>query len=128
MRRLIIGVITFAVLFAIAGGIFLAYNKHERLMKCEDYLAYNNSLSESGHYIGHFKPKNSAYRITKYECRVENNILYITLYSNVGTKEPLPVDENGYITIEYEAGKNIESIVYYEDENNEKKIPYKKVL
>lgn len=128
MRRVIITIITLLVLFSIAGGICLAYNKHERLMKCDEYLAYNNSLSENGHFTGHFKPKNASYRITKYECRVEDNVLYITLYSNVGTKEPLPVDENGYITIEYEAGKNIKSIVYYEDENNEQRITYKKVL
>ncbi len=128
MRRFIIIVVTFAVLFAIVGAVWLAYNKHERLMKCDEYLAYNNSLSEDGEFIGHFKPKNASYRITKYECRVEDNILYITLYSNIGTKEPMPVDENGYVTIKYDAGKKIESVVYYEDKDHEQKITYKKVF
>ncbi len=128
MRRIIITAITFLVLISIVCGVFFAYNKHERLMGCDEYLSYNCSYSEGGIFTGHFKPKNASYRITDYEFRVEDNVLYITLYSNIGTREPLPVDENGYVKLEYNAGTDIDSIVYYEDENNEKKIVYRKVL
>ncbi len=128
MRRIIIAAIVFVVLFAVTGGILLAYNKHERLMKCDEYLTYNNSISESGKYTGCFKAKNEAYNITRYEYRIEKNTLFITVYGNVGTKEALPVDKDGYVVINVDVGTEVNQIVYYEDEDNQKNISYKKVL
>jgi hypothetical protein len=47
-----------------------------------------------------------------FDYKVKGRTLFITLNSTAGTKKPLPKDENGYVTVEFEFEGQIEKVVY----------------
>lgn len=105
----------FAALIIAAGVIFATYsffNSRTIELSIDDMLTKDRTIDANGHFEGKFKPKEDNAPIFGYRYEVEDKEIFITVLVSYGGKEPLPTDEEGYVTISFDTEPGIEKLNY----------------
>ncbi len=112
MRRYILIAVSFLLLFAIAAGVYHAYYNHGIPIKYEDFESKEKYLYNDRYFEGKFKMKIDNQEIVSYDFFHKTDDIYITLYTTVDNGMPLEKDDEGYVTVKIDAGKEIDKVCY----------------
>ena len=126
LRRVILIVLSLAVMFAVAAVTNALYRNHDEVISIEDMDSKEKVLSSDGTFTGKFRCELPAKYLSDYKYEVEDNNLYITFYAATNEERCLPVDEDGYAEISIETGEDDIKKIYAVKSIEETKIDFEK--
>ena len=127
MRRALVILISFLIMFGIGALTYNAYMNHQQKMEIGQLVSRNKTLTSDGKFTAQYRCELHGKQVSSYTYEVEDNNLYITVYASSSEKNVMEQDKDGYADIEISTGKKIETVYYrYRDKTTE--LTYKQKL
>ncbi len=127
MRRALVILISFLIMFGVGALTYNAYMNHEQKMEIGQLVSRNKTLTSDGKFTAQYRCELHGKQLSSYTYEVENGDLYITLYASSSERNLLEQDKDGYSDIEITTGQKIRTVYYrYKDKTTE--LTYKQSL
>ena len=120
MRRVIIIVISLAVMAAITASVYLLYKYDKEEVNYDDLTCISRSIDKDNVFSAKFSCTKDTMRICGAKYRVEDGTLYITVLATAGDEGIFPTDYQGYAKVTFKPNEPYSKVVYIADgEENE---------
>ena len=112
MRRAIVTCSVFIIGILISCATYFLFNSHEKVITYDDFIYDELVIDGNGSFSGRFQTVANTRRICGYNYKIKDGTLFLSIKATAGTKKVLETDDDGYVTIEFQAEDTFDRIVY----------------
>jgi hypothetical protein len=111
MRRAIVTCSVFIIGILVSCATYFLFNNHEDVITYDDFV-YDELVADESGFHGKFQSVDIKKRICGYDYEIKDGTLFLSIKATSGTKEVFEIDDDGYVTIEFQTEEVIEKVVY----------------
>lgn len=119
MRRICIAAISFLLAALIIFAVFNLFFKDTYSIPLLDLAAKERNATADGRFDCRFKSTQEHTFICGIDGKVEDDTLFVWVLGTSNASNALPVDDEGYVKLEFDAGESIGKVYYLEGETRQ---------